>query len=345
MVLHGLISGMVVPFRAERILDENHLSHLEEKQSIMSTIKPSLVQVSDFELKQLRVFKSVVDCGGFAAAETTLNISRPTISIHIANLETRLNLILCKRGRGGFSLTEEGAIVYEQTNKLLEHLDGFRNTVNNLSSSPTGQLKVALSDTLSLDPRTRLPQIIKQFTEQAPDVELFIDTSSMSEIEGKVLNDKLDIGFIPYHRKLEGLTYVHLFTENNYLYCGQDHSLFNLSEAQLTEDLINDARLVHAGLKPHEEVYNNLCYMRLAGVSYFYESRIAMILSGHYIGFLPEAVAKPYVEQGQLKQIAMSNKVFPLGMAVVCKKSIHQNRAKELFMQTIEQIFLDYNHA
>jgi len=305
----------------------------------MSTIKPSLVQVSDFELKQLRVFKSVVDCGGFAAAETTLNISRPTISIHIANLETRLNLRLCERGRGGFSLTEEGAIVYEQTNKLLEHLDGFRNTINNLSSSPTGQLKVALSDTLSLDPRTRLPQIIKQFTEQAQDVKLCIDTSSMSDIEGRVLNDKLDIGFIPYHRKLEGLTYIHLFTDNNYLYCGQEHPLFNLSDTEISEALVNDARLVHAGLKPHEEVYNNLCYMRLAGVSYYYESRIAMILSGHYIGFLPKAVAAPYVEQGQLKAIATTSKSFSLDMAVICKKSIHHNRAKELFIQTIEQLF------
>ena len=46
----------------------------------------SLGQISDFEIKLLRVFKAVVDCGGFSAAETTLNISRPTISTHIANL-------------------------------------------------------------------------------------------------------------------------------------------------------------------------------------------------------------------------------------------------------------------
>ena len=44
----------------------------------------SIGQLGDYEIKQLKIFKTVVECGGFAAAETRLNISRPTISIHIA---------------------------------------------------------------------------------------------------------------------------------------------------------------------------------------------------------------------------------------------------------------------
>ena len=88
--------------------------------------KYSLGQLGDYEIKQLRIFKTIVECGGFSAAEAQLNISRPTISIHIANLESRLNLTLCKRGRGGFSLTEEGKVIYQQTQHLLEALEGLR---------------------------------------------------------------------------------------------------------------------------------------------------------------------------------------------------------------------------
>ncbi|MCB1862544.1 MAG: LysR family transcriptional regulator, partial [Gammaproteobacteria bacterium] len=47
-----------------------------------------LGQMGDYEIKQLKVFKTIVECGGFAAAETRLNISRSTISNHIANLES-----------------------------------------------------------------------------------------------------------------------------------------------------------------------------------------------------------------------------------------------------------------
>ena len=49
-----------------------------------------LGQVADYEIRLLKVFKAVVECGGFAAAETELNIGRSTISTHVANLEQRL---------------------------------------------------------------------------------------------------------------------------------------------------------------------------------------------------------------------------------------------------------------
>ncbi|MDX1400274.1 MAG: LysR family transcriptional regulator, partial [Oceanospirillum sp.] len=61
--------------------------------------KPSLGQISDYELKQLKLFKTVVESGGFTSAAAELNISRPTVSNHIASLESRLGMSLCKRGR------------------------------------------------------------------------------------------------------------------------------------------------------------------------------------------------------------------------------------------------------
>jgi len=310
----------------------------------MATNKVSLGQISDYEIKHLRVFKAVVDSGGFSAAETTLNISRPTISIYMANLEDRLNLRLCKRGRAGFALTEEGAVVYEQACLLIESLEGFRNNINNINCRPTGSLRVAISDTLSLDARCRFPRIIKQFCEVAPDVEIVTDVEGMSNIERKVLNDEMDIGFIPYHRELEGLVYTHLFTDTHYLYCGVESPLYGMPEDAITEELICQSRLVHAGLKPHEGAYQNLSNMNLAGVAYYYEVRIAMLLSGQYIGFLPEAVAQPFVASGELKAIATKSKSYPLGVAMIVKRTSSHNRAKELFTNAIAKVFEDAFH-
>ena len=86
----------------------------------------SLGQVSDFEIRLIRVFKAVVECGGFTAAEETLGISRSAISLHMSDLERRLGLLLCQRGRGGFSLTEEGHQVFEAGLTLLASLETFR---------------------------------------------------------------------------------------------------------------------------------------------------------------------------------------------------------------------------
>jgi DNA-binding transcriptional LysR family regulator len=76
-------------------------------------------QVSDADLRILRIFRTVVECGGFSAAEVELNISRAAISIAISDLETRLGFRLCQRGRSGFSLTNEGSQVYDFTLQLL----------------------------------------------------------------------------------------------------------------------------------------------------------------------------------------------------------------------------------
>jgi len=62
-----------------------------------------LGQLSDMDLRLLQVFKSVVECGGLAAAELELNIATSTISRHLKDLETRLGLVLCRRGRAGFA--------------------------------------------------------------------------------------------------------------------------------------------------------------------------------------------------------------------------------------------------
>jgi LysR family transcriptional regulator, transcriptional activator for bauABCD operon len=64
--------------------------------------------VGEIDLRLLRVFMAVADHGGFAAAEVALGKNKSAISMDIANLEARLGSRLCQRGRGGFSLTDEG---------------------------------------------------------------------------------------------------------------------------------------------------------------------------------------------------------------------------------------------
>ena len=310
----------------------------------MSAKNYSLGQVGDYEIKQLKVFKTVVDCGGFSAAETSLNIGRSTISLHISSLESRLNLTLCKRGRGGFSLTEEGEIIYKMTDNLLESLDAFRTTVNNLNASLTGQLRIALSDAISLDPRSRFPELVQRFAEQAPDVSITTNVSSMANIERMILNDEADIGFIPYHRKLEGLDYVHLYHDICHLYCGKNHELVAMDASQ-QEALVNSFPATHAGLKPHEAMSEQIAPLKLAAISYFYDSRLALILSGQYIGFLPELYAQPYLHKGEVVKVLPESRHYSLGVAVICKKTSQPNKPRELFLSVLHQTVEEFEVA
>ena len=67
-----------------------------------------LSKLADIDIKLLRVFLAIVEAGGFAAAQAQLNLSPSRISTLLADLEARLGMRLCQRGRVGFRLTDKG---------------------------------------------------------------------------------------------------------------------------------------------------------------------------------------------------------------------------------------------
>ena len=81
--------------------------------------------LDSLDVRLLRIYVTIVEAGGFAAAQGELNLSLSTISNHISALEGRLGLTLCQRGRSGFRLTEEGRAVYEEAKRLFGSIDQF----------------------------------------------------------------------------------------------------------------------------------------------------------------------------------------------------------------------------
>ena len=53
---------------------------------------PKLKQLSDVDLKLLRVFVQIVDCGSFTAAQAHLNISQSVLSERLKSLAIRLGM-------------------------------------------------------------------------------------------------------------------------------------------------------------------------------------------------------------------------------------------------------------
>ncbi|GAA3141776.1 hypothetical protein GCM10020255_018510 [Rhodococcus baikonurensis] len=62
------------------------------------------------DLKLLRIFTSVVRHQGFAPAQQDLGLSASAISTYMSQLERQLGIVLCHRGRSGFSLTSKGEL-------------------------------------------------------------------------------------------------------------------------------------------------------------------------------------------------------------------------------------------
>ena len=255
------------------------------------------------DLRLLRVFRAVVDCGGMAAAELELNIGTSTVSRHIKDLETRLGLTLCRRGRAGFALTPEGQKIYAQTTALLAATDAFRSGVDEIHERMGGQLHVAMFDKTASNPQAHIAQAIALFTEQAPDVALNLHVGTLTSIERGVLDGQYQIGIIPGHRSSDTLEYTQLFDEVMLLYCGRAHPLFDAVRQLQDWDGLRAHQFAGLGYhSPNMEISQQMRLTR-AATGYDQEAIATLILSGRFLGFLPDHYAESFVRESQMRAV------------------------------------------
>ena len=283
-----------------------------------SVSRSALGAVSDMDVRLLRVFKTVVDCGGMAAAELELNIGTSTVSRHIKDLETRLGLTLCRRGRAGFALTPEGEQVYLETLRLLSSVDAFRSRVDEIHQRMGGELHIAVFDKTASNSEAHIGQAIATFAALAPEVRLHLHVAPLNVIERGVLDGQFQVGIIPGHRSSSLLAYDELFSETMYLYCAPRHPLFAASATQHPADWDDLRAHAFAGLgyhSPNMEISQQVQLTRSA-TGYDQEAIATLILSGYFLGFLPDHYAQSFVQSGQMR--AVKPRVFNYRCSFFC---------------------------
>lgn len=265
--------------------------------------KAQLGRVTDVDLRLLRIFQTVVNCGGLSAAEIDLGIGRSTISTHIAELEGRIGTRLCQRGRSGFALTASGKKIYEASLDLMRSLDAFRNEVNATQNVMTGELNIGLVDNIIWDKEARLSEVFGEFSSVASEIDLTLYVLSPDEIEHRLIDGRLHIGISPMMHELASLSYEHLFDEVNYLYCGRGHPLFDRPNSDITTADLVQSQYVKKGYAVSSDLQEVNVAMGKRVVGYHVEAFALLIRSGKYIGFLPEHYADVWESKGEMRRL------------------------------------------
>ena len=299
--------------------------------------KAVLGQLSDMDLRLLRIFKSVVECGGMSAAELELNISASTLSRHMKDLEGRLGLVLCRRGRAGFALTAEGVQVYEATLQLLGGVSLFRSRIHEIHDRMGGSLDIAVFDKTVTNPQARIAHALKAFHHQAQGVEIKLHVSHMHDIERGLMEGRFQVGIIPAHRSSGSLVYRDLFAEHMLMYCAPGHALYGMDHSKLRwSDLQQHA---FAGLgyhSPNMELTNSMGLRRTA-TGFDQEAIATLIQTGCYIGFLPDHYGQLLQSSGQLQAIAPERFYYDCQFVAMWRLSPQPSRAAQVFIDCLVQ--------
>jgi DNA-binding transcriptional LysR family regulator len=301
-----------------------------------------LGQISDMDLRLLRVFRSVVECGGMAAAELELNIATSTISRHIKDLETRLGLTLCRRGRGGFALTPEGERIHAETLRLLAATDGFRASVDDIHQRMGGELHLAVFDKTASNPEAHIAQAVALFRAQAPEVALNLHVGSLNLIERGVMDGQFQLGIIPEHRRSDSLAYDELFGETMLLYCGTAHPLFEAGATDLTWERLRSHDFAGLGYhSPNMEIAHRE-RLRRDATGFDQESVATLILSGRFLGFLPDHYAEGFVRAGQMRSVQPGLFRYACRFSGITRRSPAPSRVTQLLRDCL--VLAHINH-
>ena len=99
--------------------------------------------LSDIDLDLLRVFNRVARFGNMTVAARSLFVTQPAVSKAVGQLEERLGARLFARSGKRITLTEEGRVLYETTQRMQQALQAGSEKLQHLAGQSEGSVRIA----------------------------------------------------------------------------------------------------------------------------------------------------------------------------------------------------------
>jgi DNA-binding transcriptional LysR family regulator len=297
----------------------------------------AMSMASAMDLKLFKVFRAVVEAGGFTAAQVELNISLAAISKQISDLEIRLGMRLCTRGREKFCLTEQGKIIYEASLDLFLALDNFRDRLGNVRGELLGDLNIAVIDNTVSDPQSPLVEAMKAFQIKAPKAKVRLNVAPLDEIEQGILKGRFAVGIVPVYSAKDEFQLMPLYDEISELYCSDSHPFFSLSDEVIDDKCLSQAEFVDHAYAVHTAKPKLMGSREVTAVATQVEAVAMLIKTGRYLGYLPVHWARSYVERGEMRSVKRHEFVIVTPVKLLYKQQVPRNPLVDVFLQIMQE--------
>lgn len=141
-------------------------------------------------LRQLRYLVAIADAGRFGLAARALNVSQPSLSTQIADMETVLGEVLIERGRKGAIMTPVGTEVLRRARLILREVEDLKSIARNASHGLSGRMRLGVLP--SVGPYL-LPSATKQLHTLYPEFRLSVREEKTVDLESHLADGQLDM--------------------------------------------------------------------------------------------------------------------------------------------------------
>jgi len=308
------------------------LAPVTEPRSDPTRTFPMRLSASD--IRSLRVFRSVVEHGGFSGAQLALAMSQSTISFQINALEQRLGFSLCQRGRRGFELTDRGRAVYEYSHSLTSALSSFEQQLGELRMRATGILRIGIVDATVTDSTLGIDDVIDQFVRKASEVDLQITIGTPEQLIADIAKGGIDCAISPRIKLLPGYSQTEFHHEMNSLYCSTRHPLFGKKVVTKT-----DVEAAEVVVRPYanKSELQHIPNARVGAYASNIEAQAMYILSGRYLGYLPDHMTVMFREKNRLKALLVPEAQIRSPFVIISPKHKKASLSQRIFLQELRK--------
>ena len=248
----------------------------------------------DTNIQKYMALVKTVEYGSFTKAAEALSYSQSGISRMINDLEKEWNVSLLERGRAGVRLTSDGLKLLPNARRVCEEYEKLQMQVDEINGLQSGLIRIG---TFSSVATHWLPNIIKEFQKDYPNIDYELLLGDYTEIEAWILQGRVDCGFLslPAHPELETI-----FLEEDKLLAilPQNHPLTRYERVPVEALCHEPFMLLEKGAKAEISQIFDRCGLvpKVHFTTWDDYAIMSMVESGLGISILPELILKrvPY---------------------------------------------------
>ncbi|OUR69313.1 LysR family transcriptional regulator [Marinomonas sp. 42_23_T18] len=188
------------------------------------------------EISELLTFIKVAETASFSEAAEQLFVTQPAVSKRIAALEANLELKLFDRIGRQIQLTEAGQQLLPKAKKITAEIKDIKRSLTSQDEIISGELKMATSHHIGLH---RLPNTLKQYQKDYPNVLIEIDFTQSEDAYQQVLKGDIEIAIITLSNEENPMIEsIPIWSDPLVLVVGHEHVLaFNQHDFDMQIDI------------------------------------------------------------------------------------------------------------
>ncbi|MDP3762148.1 MAG: LysR substrate-binding domain-containing protein [Ramlibacter sp.] len=284
----------------------------------------------------LSLLEAVAQAGSFAAAARELNLVPSAVTYRIRQIEDALDVLLFDRSSRQARMTEAGNELLREGGRLLQEIDAVANRVRRVATGWESELTIAVDTVVSL---STVMELTQAFFELAPGTRLRMRDESLSGTLEALSSGQADlaVGLALEPGTTAGIQ-SNVLGELKFVFAVAPHHPLAALKGPLKDEVVFKHRAVAVAdsVQRGQPITRGL----LAGQDVFtvptMRAKLDAQLRGLGAGFVPEPMARPYIESGRLvvKEVQRSNRLVRLSYA--WRSSSSPGRALQWWLVQLE---------